>query len=404
MNASTDETGIPYILSQKGESTLKLTKIDLKDDAAFKYSEDWLQETIFNYPELLPINEIDPVFGTLYPVCRELMINGKRLDNLYINDKGMLTQVECKLWRNPESRRTVVGQILDYAQEFSRMRYEDLATLIKDNAKKTLFELVSAKTDNLSEPTFIDAVAHNLKIGRFLLLIVGDGIQKDTENISEFLQKHAHLNFTFGLVELRLYKIGESDQPDILILPRVLAKTKEIERAVVRIEGSGITIAPHQPESQSDGTGQPKRRGSITEQYFFEQIEKISSKTASELRRLLDSLRKRDLSIDAGEAGIMIKKMDFNFLAFQTDDTIRNYRCGDSDLGKAYLDKLAEILGDGVVYISSPSTFRSTVKRSDGSYFHIQDIIDHQNEWLLLIDWVLEKLNGYEDNEKTIAG
>ena len=28
--------------------------------------------------------------------------------------------IECKLWRNPEARREVVGQILDYAKVLTR--------------------------------------------------------------------------------------------------------------------------------------------------------------------------------------------------------------------------------------------------------------------------------------------
>lgn len=397
--------GIPIILSKKDGSTLPLTRIELSNDAAFEYSEDWLQDKIFQHPSLLPINEIDPVFGTLYPVCRELGTAVGPLDNLYINDLGMLTLVECKLWRNPEARRTVIGQILDYAQEFSRMSYEDLIGRINrktGESGNSLFEIVSANTEGLSEREFVDSVASNLKKGRFLLLVVGDGIRESTENISEYLQEHAHLNFTFALVEQCLYKIGDGNQPDILIMPRVLAKTVEIERAVVRIEGNATTytITTDQPESQPDGPRPGPRRGSITEQYFFEQIEKISPNTAVELRKLIARLLERDLTVAPGEAYFMIKdkEMAFNFLAFKIDGTIRNFGIGRFDLGKTYMDKLAEVLGDGIVYASS-NPFQSTVKRSDGSYFRIQDIIDHQDQWLSLIDEVLEKLSANENNE-----
>ena len=319
------QCGIPVILSQKNESTppLPLTRIDLSSDAAFKYSEDWLQDKIYKYPSLLPINEIDPVFGIgkFHAVCRELVTNVGRLDNLFINELGMLTLVECKLWRNSESRRAVIGQILDYAQEFSRMRYDDLNDRIARTTEKSgnsLFEIVSANTEGLSEPKFIDSVANNLKRGRFLLLVVGDGISEDTENIFEYFQEHTHLNFTFALVEECLYTIGDSNQPDILIVPRVLAKTVEIERAVVRIEGTGITIAPGQSESSSEVARQGKRTGSITQQFFFEQIEKISPTTAVELRRLINRLLEKDLTVDAGAGGISIKDKvkAFNFVSF----------------------------------------------------------------------------------------
>jgi hypothetical protein len=42
------------------------------------------------------------------------------LDALFINRHGALGLVKCKLWRNPQARREVVGQILDYAKELAR--------------------------------------------------------------------------------------------------------------------------------------------------------------------------------------------------------------------------------------------------------------------------------------------
>jgi len=48
-----------------------------------------------------------------------------------MNSSGYLTLVETKLWRNPESRRTVIGQIIDYAKELSRLSYEGLLDAIR---------------------------------------------------------------------------------------------------------------------------------------------------------------------------------------------------------------------------------------------------------------------------------
>ena len=39
---------------------------------------------------------------------------------------GRLTLAEFKLWRNPQARREVIGQILDYAKELASWRYADL--------------------------------------------------------------------------------------------------------------------------------------------------------------------------------------------------------------------------------------------------------------------------------------
>ena len=94
----------------------------------------------------------------------------------FINARGLLTLVECKLWRNPEARREVVGQILDYAKELNRWSYTDLQHAIsraQHDADDSLFELVAYNSEEPDERTFIDSETRNLRRGRSLLLIVG---------------------------------------------------------------------------------------------------------------------------------------------------------------------------------------------------------------------------------------
>ena len=74
-------------------------------------NEAWLRDTLFAHPELLPVNAIDPAYGPLTPLCTELRTAAGPLDIAFINPFGRLTLVECKLWRNPQSRREVVAQV-----------------------------------------------------------------------------------------------------------------------------------------------------------------------------------------------------------------------------------------------------------------------------------------------------
>ncbi len=99
---------------------------------------------------------------------------------------------------------------MDYAKEFASCQYEDLSQAIQEttgSSSNLLFDTVAKEVGELDEATFVDSVSRNLARGRFLILIVGDGIREGVENISNFLQKHAGLDFTFGLVELGLYKM-----------------------------------------------------------------------------------------------------------------------------------------------------------------------------------------------------
>lgn len=170
--------------------------------ATSAFDEDWLQDFIFGHGQSIPLDEIEPAFGPLIPICRELPTDAGPIDAFFINHLGMPTLVECKLWKNPDARREVVGQILDYAKEISQWSYEKLEKAVKGGQRfsgSSLFGLVSQQAEDLDERGFIDSVSRNLRRGRFLLLIIGDGIREHVEQITAFLDRCAHLNFSLAL-------------------------------------------------------------------------------------------------------------------------------------------------------------------------------------------------------------
>ncbi|RWO81034.1 hypothetical protein [Mesorhizobium sp.] len=204
-----------------------------QDDEAVSESE--IQALVHEHPTLLPIAEVDPIFSGAVPICRELVTAAGQIDNLLVTPSGLPVIVECKLWRNPEGRREVVGQILDYAKELSRWSSSDLQREVKRRLNRDgnpLLEIVRAAQPDVDEMAFNDALTLNLRRGRFLLLIVGDGIREGVEAIAEYLQRHAGLHFSLGLVELPIYALPDGSR---LVVPRVLARTTMVTRHVVAV-------------------------------------------------------------------------------------------------------------------------------------------------------------------------
>lgn len=74
-------------------------------------TEDWIQEQLDKNPGLLPIDEISSAWGPLISLGREIPLAVGFVDNLFVSPAGEVTVVEAKLWRNPEARRNVIGQI-----------------------------------------------------------------------------------------------------------------------------------------------------------------------------------------------------------------------------------------------------------------------------------------------------
>ena len=229
-----------YLPKLKGSRAVPLRKRSLTGDSGGGgYNEDWLQQLLFQTPEVLPIGEIDPAFAPAIPLCRELPTMAGPIDIAYVSEQGLLSIVECKLWRNPAARRDAVSQILDYAKEIHRWSYDELNVAVCRAVKRpsnanALFDLVRAENDTIDEVTFVDDVTRSLKSGRFLLIVVGDGIREGVERIADYLKQSAGIRFTFGLVELAIFDMPEGPAGGVIVEPRVLARTVEIERAVVR--------------------------------------------------------------------------------------------------------------------------------------------------------------------------
>src|SRR5215207_8192730 len=230
-----------FLIDRPGEPVRRATKLPFGDTRG--RNEAWLRDLLLAHPEVLPISDIDPSFGPLLPLCRELRTEAGPLDLAFINPFGRLTLVECKLWRNPEARRKVVAQVLDYARVITRWSYSDLqrqvsiATGRKGNVP---FEVAWSIAPDLIEHNFADAVTQTMRSGRFLLLIAGDGIREDVGALAELINRNAAAGFSFGLVEVALYDLGS--EGGLAIQPRVVAKSHLIERGVVLLREEGLYL------------------------------------------------------------------------------------------------------------------------------------------------------------------
>jgi hypothetical protein len=216
--------------------------------------EHVLRDLIHDNPTIMPVHDIDPSFGRLFTVAKELNIPGVGfVDVLLADERGRLVVVECKLWRNPQARREVVGQILDYARELSRWSYEDLQRQVSVATRQqgnVLYRLATAAGSDIAEADFVDRVSRDLTAGRFLLLVVGDGITEGTRRIGEYLSGQPGLAFEFGLIELAQYRYSDGSGIDReIVQPRVLARTTVIERHVIRSETPGVVIDQLAPAS-----------------------------------------------------------------------------------------------------------------------------------------------------------
>jgi len=156
---------------------------------------------------------------------------------------------------------------LDYAKELTRWSSSDLQREVSRRLRRDgnpLLELMRDADPLLDEVRFNDALTANLRRGRFLLLIVGDGIREGVETIAEYLQAHAGLHFSLGLIEMPIYLMPDGDR---LVVPRVFARTMMVTRNVVALPDG---YAVQEPQNvASDIEAYPERNALGEEQHRF---------------------------------------------------------------------------------------------------------------------------------------
>jgi hypothetical protein len=406
--------GTPLWITESESTVSLLQRVDFRATDNQKYDEVWLQRLLFNYPALLPVEQIEPGFGTPIPLCRELTLTfgagrSGALDNLFATPDGGLVISEAKLWRNPEARRSVVAQAMEYAGAIFRLTYEELqsAVLRARNSEKerfnSIYEIVSQQTSEIDEAQFVDAMSRNLRRGRAIICVIGDGIREDLAPLAELLQSHAGHRFTFALIELAIY---DAPQAGVRIVnPSVLAQTALIERGVVQIEDSSdgnrrITIR----EPAQVPTGSSRSFG-ISEDEFYDFLQQKAPNIPALVKDFLAKAEALGVSADL-QGGLNLKHPSpvGNALNLGTIDkggfleTGPATWWGRTEIGRRYNETLAKLI-KGIVR-ETKNGKESSVRTASGKMPRVSDLLPaYEVQWLQAIEnYIQESFEAAREN------
>lgn len=227
--------------------------------------EKWLQELLFAHPELIPVSEVNPGATHFIPICRELAIpkpgGAVFLDLFGMTPEGQLVLIECKLWRNPQARREVVAQALEYASLLRRWSYSDLTVRLQSKlgikSVNPLYDVLSSAGGTLTETALHDRVARSLKVGDFIVIIAGDGIREDVQAIADHLNQNSSMAAHLALVE---FQIWEGSDGETIVIPHVPMRTEVLtHRVYLGADDVPLTIEPDtSQESRTEAVIDPE--------------------------------------------------------------------------------------------------------------------------------------------------
>jgi hypothetical protein len=389
--------GTPLVVppAERGGTVSRLERLrfDTIGQAGEIYDEQWLQHLIHAHPELLPIREIEPAFEPAIPVCIELPTRKGFIDNFFVTPTGNLLFAECKLWRNPEARRQVIAQVMDYVESITSWSYAALEEAVTraqlpdgSRTPNKIYDLVSASQE-LDEQGFVDAVSRNLRLGRGLFFVVGDGIREETESLTAHLQAHAGIHFALALVELGLFRLPTDG---VLIQPRMIARTVNIERGIVRLDDARTFIEP----VPIAGPRSP-RAESLSEDEFYREIAKGNPALPDRLRAFLDRLEPIGITPDFRRTLILRfwapdgTGLNLGYISTNgaTSTSAINWgarELGILDIAHDYVRDLAEAIHGEIRAPSNSEDHQYVVL--DGHVPAIEDMLEHEDAWARAIE------------------
>ena len=213
--------------------------------------EKWFRDAIFKAPELVigPCRAAGLVEDEeeWYPWQKEFPTDAGRIDVLLISSQGRVAVVETKLAANPESRRKVLAQVLDYLAQLPEALNETMPTIPTQDNEPV------AEEDDVRE-----AVAE----GNVLVVIASDEVDSRVAKLSRnLLSDHLVKRWDLVLIDLALYRPNEGARDKCFIIPNVRSLVKSEPRQVVRVIVQGenpsatveverVTIDEERPASQ----------------------------------------------------------------------------------------------------------------------------------------------------------
>lgn len=166
-------------------------------------NEDLLQKIVSDNPTLLCFDGDAP----LAFVTREFSLpKAGYLDILMVSADGLPVPIECKLARNPQSRREVVGQIVDYVSILTSLTVDELDNAVEGKLEMALRSFDSANADPKNFERRWQQVGTKLRAGQARYVIVIDEVPQDLERIIRFLIQRSEL-------DIRLVQISRYPDP-----------------------------------------------------------------------------------------------------------------------------------------------------------------------------------------------
>ena len=239
--------------------------------------ETWLRDSIFQMPELAigPCRAAGLTDDDWYPWQREYRVEVGRIDVLLVSSEGRVAVVETKLAANPELRRRVLAQTLDYMTHLAESLEEALLSIPKD--------------ENGDPFADADEIKESVGNGDVLVIIASDEADARVTRLSQgLLATHLTKQWDLALVDVALYRPLHGGDRQYVVVPHlrnlVISEPRQVVRVIVEGESPSARVKVERVPSDKLTTARQR----WDEHRFLESLE--SGEAPSAVRNLASQL------------------------------------------------------------------------------------------------------------------
>lgn len=211
-----------------------------------------------------------------YPWDYEFHTEVGPVDVLLVSSQGRVAIVETKLASNPELRRQVLAQALDYLSHLSEALKDSVPAIPKDASGKDVAD--------------IEDIRRSVDDGDVLLIVASDDIDSRVAKLSQSLiADNLVKGWDLALVDMALFKSSTGVSNEYLVVPTVRNLVLSEARQIVRVVVQGET--PRARIEIERATTEPAESGRRTWDEDQFSVALGASNVPAKIRELADKLR-----------------------------------------------------------------------------------------------------------------
>jgi len=324
--------------------------------------ESWMRDAIFSDPALVaePCRAAGLPDEDWYPWAREFSVGVGSIDVLLLSSQGRVAIVETKLVGNPELRRQVLAQALDYLTDLPDAIERGLPAIPRDESGDPVAD--------------IEDIRESVQDRNVLVVIASDRMDARAVRLTTtLLGSNLTRPWDLVLIDLALFRHKDASM-SWLIVPcvrgLVVAEVRQVVKVVVEGESPKARVEVVRYEAEDE---ERPARQRWNETQFFEQLK--SRRVPQEIMDLALDLRdlasaypeSASLVWGTGRTGSMVFKRAGHGLVELYGSGQLRFRTGrferglGDEVGGDYLRTISELFPEGVQakYVPAENTARN---------------------------------------------